>query len=75
MGEALHGTADVLEPRRERARVRQGVILAHPDLRERELIKMSALAAALAGTLRERGVPEPEAGLAADAGIAVFRSA
>jgi AcrR family transcriptional regulator len=57
------------------ARQRQAVIMAHPALQERELIKMAALAAALAQALRERGVTEPAASLAAEAGIAVFRIA
>ena len=44
-------------------------------LRERELIKLASLASALAGALRRRGVTEPAASLAAEAGIAVFRLA
>jgi hypothetical protein len=51
------------------------VIAAHAELRERELIKLAALAAALAGALRRRGVSEPAASLAAEAGIAVFKVA
>jgi AcrR family transcriptional regulator len=52
---------------------RQSVIDAHPELRERELIKMASLAAGLADGLRQRGVADPQAGLAAEAGVAVFR--
>jgi hypothetical protein len=44
-------------------------------LRERELIKLASLAAAIAGTLRGRGVKEPAASLTAEAGIAVFKVA
>jgi hypothetical protein len=44
-------------------------------LQERELIKLASLAAALAATLRERGVREPAASLAAETGIAVFKIA
>ena len=51
------------------------MIAAHTDLQERELIKLASLAAALADTLRQRGVAEPTASLAAEAGIAVFRVA
>ncbi|MBO0819425.1 MAG: TetR family transcriptional regulator [Nocardiopsaceae bacterium] len=57
------------------ARNRQAVIDAHPDLRERELIKMASLSSALAGALRERGVGDPGAGLAAEAGVAIFKVA
>jgi AcrR family transcriptional regulator len=62
---------DVRDP--EYARRRQAIILANPDLQERELIKMARLASALADTLRRRGVAEPAASLTAEAGIAVFR--
>lgn len=61
--------------RRPFARQRSTVIAAHTDLRERELIKLATLAAALAQALRARGVGEPDASLAAEAGIAVFRIA
>jgi AcrR family transcriptional regulator len=61
--------------RRPFARLRSTVIAANTDLRERELIKMATLSAALAQGLRERGVGEPDASLAAEAGIAVFRIA
>jgi len=61
--------------RREGARQRQAIIAAHAELQERELIKLAALSAALADALRGRGVREPDASLAAEAGIAVFRVA
>ncbi len=63
------------EDRRAYARIRYAVIAANPELHERELIKLATLSAALAQALRERGVPEPDASLAAEAGIAVFRVA
>ncbi len=44
------------------------MIAANAELRERELIKMASLAAALADGLRRRGVAEPDASLAAEAG-------
>lgn len=62
-------------PRREFARLRQGVIAANAELQERELIKMATLAGALAEVLRGRGVADPAAALAAEAGIAVFKLA
>lgn len=57
------------------ARHRQAVIAAHPELRERELIKMASLSAAVAGALRDRGVGDPGASLAAEAGAAIFKVA
>jgi AcrR family transcriptional regulator len=59
--------------RHEFARQRQAVIAANAELRERELIKLASLAAAIATTLRRRGVGEPAASLTAEAGIAVFK--
>ncbi len=51
------------------------MIAANASLQERELIKLAALAAALAGALRRRGVTGPAASLTAEAGIAVFKVA
>ena len=74
---ALGVVADTLFPedRRDYTRRRQMLIVTNPDLQERELIKLASLAAALADTLRQRGVGEPAASLAAEAGIAVFKVA
>ena len=66
---------DVFEPRRELARQRQAIIAANAELQERELIKLASLASAVAGALRGRGVSEPAASLAAEAGIAAFKIA
>jgi len=57
------------------SRQRQAIIAGHPDLRERELIKLAALGAAFADALRSRGVKEPTASLTAEAGVAVFKVA
>jgi hypothetical protein len=65
----------MLGERRDHARRRQSAIAANGELRERELIKMAALSAALADGLRRRGVAEVTARLVAEAGIAVFRVA
>jgi stage V sporulation protein SpoVS len=51
------------------------VIAANPELRERELAKLADYAAAVATALRQRGVREPQATLAADAGMTVLRVA
>jgi AcrR family transcriptional regulator len=72
---AIEAAGDLLQERREYAQQRQAVIAANPELQERELIKLATLAAALADTLRQRGVAEPTASLAAEAGIAVFKIA
>ena len=70
---ALLSAADMFESRRPWSTERQKVIVANPSLQERELIKMAGLGIAVAATLRSRGVAEPQASLAAEAGIAVFR--
>ena len=72
---ALAAAGARLQERREFVRQRQTIIAANPELQERELIKLASLASALAGALRRRGVTDPAASLAAEAGIAVFRIA
>ncbi|MFF4403316.1 TetR/AcrR family transcriptional regulator [Streptomyces sp. NPDC001262] len=65
--------SEMFADRREAAGQRQTVITANADLQERELIKLAKLSAALAEALRRRGVAEPTATLAAEAGIVVFK--
>ena len=72
---ALAAAGALLEERRDLARQRQAIIDANPELRERELIKLAALASAIAAALRQRGVAAPAANLTAEAGIAVFKIA
>jgi AcrR family transcriptional regulator len=71
----LYAAGDLLQGRAELAPQRQTIIDAHPDLQERELIKMARLGTAAAAALRERGVAEPAATLTADTGVAVLRIA
>jgi AcrR family transcriptional regulator len=59
----------------DRARLRHAVIVATPELCERELIKLADFAAATAEGLRTRGVAEPGASLAAEACVAAFKVA
>jgi hypothetical protein len=69
------GTIGTLERRAEGldgATIRLSVIVASAELQERELIKLSSLAAALRDALRRRGTSGPTATLTAEAGIAVF---
>ncbi len=72
---ALEASAAMLGRHREHPRRRQSVIDANAELRERELIKMATLSAAMAGGLRRRGVKGPDALRAAEAGIVVLRVA
>jgi AcrR family transcriptional regulator len=72
---AVEATSAIFADMREHSVKRQAIIDANPGLRERELIKMSRLAAAIAGTLRQRGVDDPAATLTAEAGVAVFKTA
>jgi AcrR family transcriptional regulator len=72
---ALQAAAVLIQEGGERGRERQAVIAAHPDLRERQLIKLSGLGARIAAALRERGLPELAASLTAEAGIAIFKIA
>ena len=75
VGEALQALGAVLQENPERARLRDAIVSARAELRERELIKLAAFASAVAGALRDRGVPEPAASLAAETGMAVFKVA
>lgn len=63
------------DERRAYSRQRQEIIVANPSLHERELLKMAWLSGAMAGALRARGVPEPQATLAAETGVTVFNVA
>jgi AcrR family transcriptional regulator len=74
--EALgQAASEIFATRLARARQRQRLIDANPELHERELAKMSRLAAALTAALRSRGVEQPSASVAAETGIALFRVA
>ena len=64
---------DIFEARRDFSRARQAIISANTELQERELIKLATLTAALAEALRQRGVKDPAASLAAEAGGAAFK--
>ena len=67
--------AGSLFPAVETVRRRHALLLANPELQERELIKLAALATSLREALRRRGVPDPAAELAAETGITILRVA
>jgi AcrR family transcriptional regulator len=68
---ALEAAGAMFAP--EFARRRRAVILATPELQERELMKLASLTDALADALRRRGVSDSAARLAGETGMAVFR--
>jgi AcrR family transcriptional regulator len=72
---ALEGTAAFFEDRHAHARKRQALITEHAELRERELIKLAAIASAVAEALRARGIPRAAASLIAETGLAIFKNA
>ena len=71
----LDVAAEVLEQRRPFARRRQAIIAANAELRERELIKLASLSAALADALRGRGVNDPAARLTGEIAVGIFKIA
>jgi AcrR family transcriptional regulator len=73
VAQALQAGADLIGNDLGHTRARQAIITAHPELQERELIKMATISAALAGELRARGTDPVTAALAAEAGVAAFR--
>ena len=72
---AFRSVERLLEDNRPFSVPRQQVIDRAPALQERELAKVAALAEALALALRQRGVDERLAALAAQTGMATFRYA
>jgi AcrR family transcriptional regulator len=54
---------------------RAAVIAATPQLQERETLKSAGFAAAMAGALRERGVADPVAAIAAELGLLAYKAA
>jgi|SRR5580658_3918398 AcrR family transcriptional regulator len=72
---AFEAAAATLQDRRDLlfVRARYALVTKHTDIQERELIKMASLAVAVTKALHARGVSEPSASLAAEAGIAVFK--
>lgn len=72
---ALEAMGVMFQENPERVRLRDAIVSANAELRERELIKLAGFASAVAGALRDRGIHEPAASLTAETGIAVFKVA
>lgn len=72
---AVHAVGDSFAGRHEHARRRHRVIAASPELRERELVKLASVAAAVTAALRARGVADVPALLAGQLVVAVFWTA
>jgi AcrR family transcriptional regulator len=72
---ALGSASPFFETRRAFAGRRQALITAHPELHERELIKLTTLGATIVASLRERGVSPLAAGLLAQTSMMLFQAA
>ena len=72
---ALTDAGELLASSVTRSAERRAVIMASPELQERERTKFAAVTDALTVALQERGVPEPEARLLARIGAAIFQTA
>ncbi|WP_246127816.1 hypothetical protein [Amycolatopsis rhizosphaerae] len=72
---AFRKAARILEDNRPYAEPRLDIIAVTPALRERELAKNASLTEAVAEALRQRGIGDRLAGLAAQTGWAAFHHA
>jgi hypothetical protein len=72
---AMDAITPVFDELHDFSQQRYAVVAAHPELQERELLKRASLATAVAEALRQRGVTEPAASLAAESGVIVFKTA
>jgi AcrR family transcriptional regulator len=70
-----HATATFTAEQRAFGPRLRAVVAAHDELRERAAFKRAHLAAVLTTTLRERGIPDPTAAIAADLGVEAFHRA
>jgi AcrR family transcriptional regulator len=72
---AFEAAGAALQANRDLAyvRARYAIVTEHAEVRERELIKMASLGAAVTKALHARGLTEPAASLVAEAGITVFK--
>lgn len=70
---AITGTGAFFQDNRDYVRQRAAVLASTPSLRERELLKLATMASGIAEALRQRGVTEPTATVAAETGVLVFK--
>jgi|SRR6478735_1216281 len=72
---AVEAAARLLQTRRDlsEVRARYAIVTEHAEVRERELIKMASLAAAVTQALHARGVSEPAASVIAESAMTVFK--
>lgn len=72
---AFEAAAAELQDRRELGfvRARHALVTKHAEIHERELNKLASLGVSVTRALHARGVAEPAASLAAEAGLAVFK--
>jgi AcrR family transcriptional regulator len=75
VSEGLADVAELFADRHAVARTRARIVATHPELQERELIKLHTLSTAIAEALLDRGVSERAAILAAHVGVTVFHVA
>jgi hypothetical protein len=75
VGRGLDALATVFDEQGEEAARRFRIVRASPELWERQLIKFASMAESVAAALRARGVGDPAAILAAEAGIMALRVA
>jgi AcrR family transcriptional regulator len=73
VGFALAAAAGPVEESRDFVLRRQAIIMANPELQERELIKLMSIVTAVSEALQQRGAAASVASLAAETGAAVFR--
>ncbi|MGI9004876.1 MAG: TetR family transcriptional regulator [Streptosporangiaceae bacterium] len=71
----LDEIAELFAGRHPYARTRSQIIAANPELQERELMKLQALAGAIKAALVDRGVPVSASILASQAAVTVFHVA
>jgi AcrR family transcriptional regulator len=72
---SLEAAAAMLQDGRDLhyVRARFALVTKHAEIQERELIKLAALTEVITKALHARGVAEPTASLAAEAGMAAFK--
>jgi AcrR family transcriptional regulator len=73
--DGLAAIVRALQPRHAELRRREPIVADHPELRERELMKLASWTAALRDALEDRGVAAPTAALVAETSVAVLNVA